>query len=334
MKNMKKFVAIATALTMVMAPMTAFAATDLEQDGDINYTNTTIYKLTLPTTEGMAFTLDPQGLTALEDEEEGTTVTTNAGKIVAPAPMVAKNQSSVDVKLTAKFYLVDEADQEGAAFVEEITDNDGKQDQKEIAMTITADDDSNTEIKVAGDSEVAATEFEMTKVDYEFVKDDSGNFKYVQVDSEDATELNLQIGGLIAKDYDWKDYTGAEAKKITLHAVFSFTDADGEEVENTVEEPVVEDREPNIPSTATYDASEGTGTIAIDLGAGTTATTVSEAYYGGTADSQTTELEYEVDEEGNLTYSVAAWSTQAGKTKYIKVVLADETSQVVAITIQ
>lgn len=325
MKNMKKFVAIATALTMAMAPMTAFADTI---GGDVNYVNTTIYKVTLPTTEGMGFTLDPQGLASLDGGGEHSDE--NAGDIIGAGTMTAVNESSVDVTLSAKFYIVDSS---ASATLSDTTISD--ETANEIAMVITSDvadvDASKTDFAVTATAqgEATAVKFDMTAATYTFTKTDAG-YAYV-LTPDSGSKVNLTIGGKVAKEADWSAYTGEDAATITLNVVFEFLDGEGDTIE--VEEEV-ENRGPSIPSTATYDASEGTGTIAIDLGAGTTATTVSKAYYGGTADSQTTELTYEVDEDGNLTYSVAAWSTQAGKTKYIKVVLADETSQVVAITIQ
>lgn len=325
MKNMKKFVAIATALTMAMAPMTAFADTI---GGDVNYVDTTIYKVTLPTTQGMGFTLDPQGLASLD--EGGEHSDENAGDIIGVGTMTAVNESSVDVTLSAKFYIVDSS---GEATLSDTTIS--SEEANEIAMVITSDvadvDASENDFAVTANAEEDATavKFDMAAATYTFTKTDDG-YAYV-LTPDSGSKVNMTIGGKVAKDADWSAYTGADAETITLNVVFEFLDGEGETIE--VEE-AVENRNPSISSTATYDASEGTGTIAIDLGAGTTATTVSAAYYGGTADSQTTELTYEVDEAGNLTYSVAAWSTQAGKTKYIKVVLADETSQVVAITIQ
>ena len=332
----KKLVALATALTMVLTPMTAFAA-DLSIGGDVNYVETTIYKVTLPTTEGMNFVLDPQGLTSL-DGEDATYDENEVGKIVGNVNMVTKNDSSVEVKLNAEFYLTDTADS-AATLVDGSADGFTFTDAtvNSIALVVTAVDNAEspttTKIPVtASDDSGSGQDFTMAAAIYEFVKDaETGEYEYVL--KETGSTLTMTIGGYVAAEADWSAYTGADAAELTLHAIFTFTGEDDEEVTPEEETPVVEDREPSIPSSATYDASEGTGTIAIDLGAGTTVTTVDSAYYGGTAENATIELEYEFDGEGNLTYSLAAWNTQAGKTKYVKVVLADGTEQVVTVSI-
>ena len=227
MKNTKKFVAIATALTMVLTPMTALA--DVSIGGDVNYVDKEIYKVTLPTSEGMAFTLDPQGLASLDDGGEYNA--DEAGKINGVGTMIAKNESSVNVTLSAKFYIVDTAETK-ASLVDSISD----QTANEIAMAITTTDTENETINViASDTDAAvATEFEMAAATYTFVKTDD-DYAYVLTPDTGST-VEMTIGGNIAKEADWSAYTGEDAATITLHAVFEFTNEEDDVITPEEEE--------------------------------------------------------------------------------------------------
>lgn len=246
MKKLKKFVAIATALTMVLTPMTALA--DVSIGGDVNYVDKEIYKVTLPTSEGMAFTLDPQGLASLDDGGEYDE--NEAGKINGVGTMTAKNESSVEVTLSAKFYIVDTADT-AATLTNSISDETAN----EIAMAIGTTDATTTSIPVTASTAEAATAttFTMAAATYNFEKTDDG-YAYV-LEAESGSKVDMTIGGNIAKEADWSAYTGENAATITLHAVFEFTNADNEVITPEEEEEEEEDAQDTFVMTKNDDGT-------------------------------------------------------------------------------
>ncbi len=243
MKHTKKFIAVGAALTLAMSSMTAFAA-DLEIGGDVDYVNTTIYKLTLPTTEGMSFRLDPQGLASL-DGEGASYDSTKAGLIVGDGTMTAKNESSVDVKLSSQFYIVDSTEkaEDRVKLVASTTgitkDGDNKESTREIALTITSDDKDTTtttdpviDVIKSTAADATGADFTMKAATYEFKKTADGYVYEKKSDSAGST-VEMTIGGKIAKDADWSAYSKAGGPTITLHAVFEFKNADGSAIDVT-----------------------------------------------------------------------------------------------------
>lgn len=115
----KKFVSLMLAGVLAAGmPLTAFAAVNepsdvtISTEGTINYLNTTVYSVTLPTAGCFNFTIDPQGILSATDTDK-TTYTEEkypngtAGYIVATEESGAyiKNESSVPIKLTVDAYV-------------------------------------------------------------------------------------------------------------------------------------------------------------------------------------------------------------------------------------
>lgn len=138
MRNAKRFLAAATALTMVLTPVTAFAAEETTPDngkgsitGDVEfegYVNKDVFRIILPTVNQMDFTLDPQGLLNVADAAkytiaEGAVYFANAVDGGSPTysatsdAITIKNKSSypLDVDLKVKLNNVPE----GIKLVEE-----------------------------------------------------------------------------------------------------------------------------------------------------------------------------------------------------------------------
>ncbi|MBQ3545296.1 MAG: hypothetical protein IJA34_09965 [Lachnospiraceae bacterium] len=230
MKNAKKLVALAAAATMLMSSATVYADTI---EGDVNFVNTTIYKVTLPTTEGMSFLLDPQGLTSLD---AGSYDANEAGKIVSEGEMVAVNESSVDVVLNADFYLVDSDTESPVDVVASdgtlTTDSgSGKQTSKEVQIYITTDDDTTDTVEV-GEAAGAGTNFTMDAATYTFGGNKTDGYTY-DLTADSGSKLKMEIEGTVAKDYDWSAYADG-TQTLTLNAVFKFTKtAGGDAVVNT-----------------------------------------------------------------------------------------------------
>lgn len=246
--KLRKFVTCALSTAMVCAmSVPAFAAGELTEPGssgdlsiggDVNYAETTIYKVTLPTTSGVSFVLDPQGLLSLGTDGSGTYDEAEAGKIVGTGTMVAKNESSVPIKLSASFYVSDasSAVPTGITLVETADDIDDSTTTARIVVqgTKTQILDTSTigESTQWGDA-LAVTSVDSTAADkvsfaleastYEFTYA-GGNYAYeLDADASDNyDQVVMQISGQVAKDADWGDYTGDSKKTLQLNTVFSF----------------------------------------------------------------------------------------------------------------
>lgn len=309
--KLKKLIALAATATLAMSSMTAFAS-ELEIGGDLDYVNTTIYNLTLPTSESLAFKLDPQGLTSLD---AGKYDSSKAGLITSETPMTAINKSSVDVKLSATFYIVDSSDK--VALKSSISDEKAN----EIALTVTADDTTNTVINVTEKTKDDATakDFAMTKATYNFAKDANGDYTY-ELDDSTGSTLNLTIGGNIAKEADWSAYTGDDAATITLHAVFKFTNADGDAIDAEAAD-----------TTPVYSKANG-AEITLD----TTKNVVSAVAWGAAEDTTpnaVSDFDFDKDTKVLTLPSGLFGQATADSTRYIKVTYGDNSSVVIAVTI-
>lgn len=88
--KLKKLVAFGLAATLTVAPVAVFAddatapvtGEEATVPGGVNYIDTTVYKVTLPTTTGLDFVLDPQGLSALDASTPAQPADADKGKIV------------------------------------------------------------------------------------------------------------------------------------------------------------------------------------------------------------------------------------------------------------
>lgn len=97
MKLNKKFLSCLTAVTVAMAPMTAFADTyDIVGDGSVSYLDTEIYNVVLPTSDSIAFTVDPYGVAAGGNGMLDEVLSGAAGTVTSAATAVI-NKSSVDL---------------------------------------------------------------------------------------------------------------------------------------------------------------------------------------------------------------------------------------------
>lgn len=254
----KKLIALLAASVMAMSSMSVCAETI---EGDVNYVNQTIYKVVLPTTSGMSFTLDPQGLASL-DKEGNTYDAGEAGKIISTGTMTAENMSSVDVVLNADFYLVDSDSADPVDLVTSITETEGKQATKEIVLTVKTSDTTTTSVNVTSSTAGAGTNFTMAAATYTFKGNKTDGYKYEMTDGT-GKKLNMTLEGSVAKDYDWSAYTGADPETLTLNAVFKFTKtAGGDAVVNTETTPATDDfvmaADDDVVSYTFVDAPEGT----------------------------------------------------------------------------
>lgn len=233
--KLRKLLALTMALTLAAAPVAVHAepvtvpgaGSELETEAGVNYANTTVYKVTLPTSDALKFALDPQGLSTLTS---GAVTAGSEGKIVSSSPWTVKNESSVDITVTGSFYLVDTDDTAVTAIADKTKiDNTKKQicmliqERSGSAGAYTYDDlGAVTSLDSSAPSTASVN---MTKAVYEFAGDADSGFTY-EIDTDTTNnydEKELVVGGVCASEYDWSAYTAAsDAKTLTLKATFSF----------------------------------------------------------------------------------------------------------------
>lgn len=299
----KKMLAFALATTMILgSSMSVFAATGTGEnttgetvtgEGDVQYVDTTVYSVTLPTSATIKLQVDPQGLlgltgdsATLEDLEE------YAGKITCAATPGVINLSSVPMKVSVEMTLTGDATAVKSVSAVNSTDKannvllyavpsaeDIGEDAKNYVGSTTA---------VVLSSTAAKVDFVLPAADYNFTKtvsDGDASVKYEVIEGT-GHGTALSFAGLVNKNADWSAYAGG-GSSIGMTAKFTFTstlggaEADSSSgapyamVAYTGDKVTVEPGEvaPSIAKT-TYALTAGTPvTIKVNLGAGDKAAT-------------------------------------------------------------
>ncbi|MDE7269545.1 MAG: hypothetical protein K2N81_03625 [Acetatifactor sp.] len=253
-KVMAGTLAMALVLTANGMPVSAAQANktgNLTVEGDTTYVDTTIYKVTLPTSSSLNFTLDPEGLVGFFADSANASATTaeNAdlssykGKIVGSGTETIVNESSVPIQLTCKYYLTN-AD---GITVKTAKDSDWDATQKMLlleavaakksvadatdyaptAIDTPAVDASTSVVAISSvdSAEPSTIAFALAAAPYEFKKADDGSFTYVPKDGatlDDTQHAVLSLAGFVSSDADWAALAEAQAgSKLTLNCVYS-----------------------------------------------------------------------------------------------------------------
>lgn len=243
----KKFLAAMMAAVLAVSPLTVSAANvtptdapgsgdEIKIEGDNVYVDTLVYKVTLPTSTGLNFKLDPQGVFGYFTNPNGVTNTSPkkedlssfAGKIVGDGAHNIKNQSSVPVAVTCDYKL--ETDADGLEIKTTGTVDDSKKEVKLDIVGGTTDNAGKFTAATGSDAYAAAIGEESSKVqlvlgeaDYVFKEGPNNSYTYeAATTGTTETTAAVSISGQISKDADWSDLTGSSAKKLTLSCVYSF----------------------------------------------------------------------------------------------------------------
>lgn len=253
-KVMAGTLAMALVLTANGMPVSAAQANktgNLTVEGDTTYVDTTIYKVTLPTSSSLNFTLDPEGLVGFFADSANASATTaeNAdlssykGKIVGSGTETIINESSVPIQLTCKYYLTN-AD---GITVKTAKDSDWDDAQKMLlleavaakksvadatgyaptAIDTPAVDASTSVVAISSVDPTAPSTiaFALAAAPYEFKKGDDGSFTYIPKDGatlDDTQHAVLSLAGFVSSDADWAALAEAQAgSKLTLNCVYS-----------------------------------------------------------------------------------------------------------------
>ncbi len=259
MKKKALSLMLAGMLCMGMS-LTAFAAetapgsTDVTTEGTVNYADTTVYSVTLPTSSCFNFVVDPQGILSSVDsatytEEfypEGT-----AGHIIATEGTGAyiNNKSSVPIKLMVEAYVEKDDSTGDASSVNLLADaqanevNSGIDNNMWLTFDITNDDlDVTTfedETKITRDTVnanvIAITQngkpatgekgtqisFALNQAAYQFTGS-AGNYTYEMKADEKGDSVGMRLSGRANTNADWSVYTGSTPEKIIVKTIFDF----------------------------------------------------------------------------------------------------------------
>jgi hypothetical protein len=253
---MKKRNIFALTMATVMAvgtPLTAMAAVGTASDagtantvtGEVEYVDTEIYSVTVPTDAGISnLYLDPQGLLVGLTEDGSKTaeeLATYAGQITSSGKPQLINKSSKDMAVTATFKVEGDAT---CVATEADVEKDATTDNNVLLYVVPSktntkgDEDNYTAQKSAiplGTTDTAI-KFVLGAADYTF-KNDSGTITYELAAEENGNSTALYIGGALNKNADWSDYssenTGDTASKfVKLTATYSFDKVSTEKATN------------------------------------------------------------------------------------------------------
>lgn len=226
-------------------PTTAPGSSDFTTEGQVNYTDTTVYSVTLPTTGSFNFILDPQGILSATDTT--TYPESTAGQIVATEETGAyiNNMSSVPIKLMVEAYV--QSDAAGAVSTVNLLSggdvNAGIDNNMMLTFDITHDgldvatftDITSIKTENVNQDVIAITQnglpsapakgtqisFALREAAYEF-KDAAGT--YAPKDGEKGDSVGMRLGGFVNVNADWSAYTAAATnpEKIIVKTIFSF----------------------------------------------------------------------------------------------------------------
>lgn len=242
----KSFLALMLAMSMVMgSASTVFAAstgaevTDgtnstITGSGDVEYVDTKVYSVTLPTTATLGLTIDPQGLSALEN---GATASKDdlanaAGLITGTDKAVVTNCSSVPIKVSVKLTGTGDATFKTAANDVEAapTESDTAENVLLYALPSAVDVGNSKDNYVASTTGVllsttaATVNFVLDAAEYNYSKDDTGKATYTLKDGETGHGTAIAFEGLVNTKADWSDYIKASSPStIGMTAVFTYT---------------------------------------------------------------------------------------------------------------
>ncbi|MCM1282791.1 MAG: hypothetical protein NC180_06665 [Muribaculaceae bacterium] len=252
--NRKRIAAFMTAATMllnvtpVMAAETASqGATTVTGSGTVSaYDKTPQFKVTLPTSIALDFTVDPYGLLDLLDGESvSVDELTNSGAIMSASGSAAiiKNESSVPVTVSVTLTATQTNNNTVIDFKNVGSDvATGSGTNMFLAIIPSADQADSADNYVAASYAIPATtspsgadaKFKLNNAEYEVVNN-SGSFA-MQIVSGAANydSTVFKVGGLANPEADWSDFMSGGGSDVSLSAVFSYEQSDdAEEVDDS-----------------------------------------------------------------------------------------------------
>jgi len=247
-------------LTVSASALTAPGSADVSTEGTVNYVDTTVYSVELPTAGCFNFTIDPQGILSATDP---TTYPADkypagtAGYIVATEGTGAyiKNQSSVPIKLLVDAYVTNDDTNGTASSVNLLSlaeygaglTNSGIDNNMMLSFDITGETadgsmladatgitrdtvipnviavERNSKPDPAANEVGTQISFALNSAAYKF-NGTAGAYTY-DLDTTAAQQgdaVGMRLSGFVNTNADWSAYTGSSAEKIIVKTVFSF----------------------------------------------------------------------------------------------------------------
>lgn len=264
-KMFKKGLVLATAATMVISPMSVFAAekggtfgdnVEVGGDADLEYYDNTIISVTLPTSSiwDTPFAIDPQGALSIT-ADDGKVVDGAKGTVVPKGIATIKNVSSVPVNVVAALWVQKNDDGEASSAeliassgadglaasaknelslqllaTEQITDADFgtlNSAAKDYNLLSNAKFATKKDITANGKADAMEISFQLKQATYILTMKDGKKGWYVDSTvSDNYSQVAFCVGGKVAQAADWSAYTGEGAEKIALKAVFTLEQLD------------------------------------------------------------------------------------------------------------
>ncbi len=230
---------LTVALVLTMMPITVLAADEEEigttstvsGTGTTEYVSVNKYRMVLPTSTALKFTLDPQGLLSIDDGEQVSldSISENAGKIVAKEGSTALvvNRSSFPVKVNVSMNGLGDAEFLSSTNMEAklatVSTNLLLAVVPSSAKTLSDNQYVAAAKGIVVSSNVISANFLLAKADYT-VSNNDGTYTYnYQSGNDDGA--GFRVGGYVNTKGDWYDYASG-TKSVSLNAVFSFSKAD------------------------------------------------------------------------------------------------------------
>lgn len=243
---LRKTLSLALALVMALSlSVTVFAANGTHDKDDIGvpveidgsgttiYVSLEIYDVLLPTDNAFDFTLDPQGLTGIEDGGSASIDELTGGLVVGPT-VAFINYSAVPINLTVSYVGITSA--EGGATFAESAEKIHDNTVNSVYLTLTpsstavtaaaADADAgflaSTTTAFAVSSEEMVANFLLPAAEYEITEADGTYTAAIVADAVGGGNA-LKVGGVVNKSADWSAFEGeSPAKTVGMETVFSF----------------------------------------------------------------------------------------------------------------
>ena len=199
--------------------------------GDVDYIDTTVYEVIIPTTGSLSLTVDPQGLTGLEDGKSATAeqLSAYAGKVYSDDVAVIANLGSKNVKVSVELKLTGDAT---SVTTKDAVESDTANNILLYAVPAAKDfyDDAKDGASYAGSttgivmgSAPVTIDFVVPHTDFEFKKSGS-TVTYERVADSTPHGTGLKFAGLVNTKADWSDYVkDINPSKIGMTAKFTFT---------------------------------------------------------------------------------------------------------------
>ena len=355
-----KSIAVMTVAAMTISPLTVFAAgastpgygdnVEIGGDGDLEYYENEVLSVTLPTSTvwDTPFVIDPQGALSIT-ADDGAVVEAAKGAVVPQGIASIKNVSSSPVNVVASLYVAKNAEGEASSvtLVENsaatglATSSDNKMNLQLLSTAKIKDADLTTltsatkdhtllanakltdkkDIMANGKENAMEVSFLLKGATYKLTQESGKKGWYLDSSvTDNYSQVAFCVGGKVAQKADWSAFTGDEAEKISLKAVFTLekvADPDSVTADVTITASAATDPTYLVDTTVYDSASAGTTSatvtadytvntgadleLPIDLGKGGKKVTVGDVYAtmgGGAAVLLEEGTDYEVTSTG------------------------------------